>query len=217
MDNLELDQTLLELISQEANKSGISEYEIISKFKSPAYNLFNADVMSNNLSLFQTHFVIFNALYRLRDLGLELNQFDIDIISSNIRFIPLSPNKQNDTLATSTKVQKREVQKPEEQQAIEKLRTYYLDWNNFEKTTETSINELLDSFWNNMSSRSPTQRNEDNLAKSLSTLELTNLPSEPSLKRQYKKLCNIHHPDKGGCQATFQKVHLAYQYIKQRI
>lgn len=212
MENLELDQTLLELISQEAIKGGISEYEIISKFKSPPYNLFNADVMSNNLSLFQTHFVIFNALYRLRDLGLELNQFDIDIISSNIRFMPLSQSTQDDTLTTSTKVQKRE-----EQQAIEKLRTYYLDWNNFEKTTETSINDLLDSFWNNMSSRSPIQRNEDNLTQSLTALELTSLPSETSLKRQYKKLCNIHHPDKGGSQATFQKVHLAYQYIKQRI
>lgn len=212
MENLELDQTLLELISQEAVNGGISEYEIITKFKSAPYNLFNADVMSNNLTLFQTHFVIFNALYRLRDLGLELNQFDIDIISSNICFMPLSPNKQNDTLSTITK-----VQKPEEQQAIEKLRSYYLDWNNFEKTTETSVNDLLDSFWNNMSSRSPVQRSQDNLTQSLTILELTDLPSEPSLKRQYKKLCNIHHPDKGGCQATFQKVHLAYQYIKQRI
>jgi hypothetical protein len=214
LENLELDQTLLELISQEAINGGISEYEIITKFKSAPYYLFNADVMSNNLSLFQTHFVIFNALYRLRDLGLELNQFDFDIISSNIRFMPLSQSTstQDGASVAGTRVQNRE-----DLQAIEKLRTYYLNWGNFEKTTETSVNNLLDSFWNNMSSRSPVQRSQDNLTQSLTTLELTDLPSEPSLKRQYKKLCNIHHPDKGGCQATFQKVHLAYQYIKQRI
>lgn len=217
MENLELDQALLELISQEAINGGISEYEIITKFKSAPYHLFNADVMSNNLSLFQTHFVIFNALYRLRDLGLELNQFDIDIISSNIRLMPLSQSNSTSTQDGASSVAGTRVQNREELQAIEKLRTYYLDWNNFEKTTETSVNDLLDSFWNNMSSRSPVQRSQDNLTQSLTTLELTDLPSEPSLKRQYKKLCNIHHPDKGGCQATFQKVHLAYQYIKQRI
>ncbi|GHB75228.1 hypothetical protein GCM10008107_26040 [Psychrosphaera saromensis] len=216
MENLELDQALMELISQEAVNGGISEYEIISKFKSAPYHLFNAEVMSNNLSLFQTHFVIFNALYRLRDLGLELNQFDIDIISSNIRLMPLSQSNSTST-QDGASVAGTGVQNREERQAIEKLRTYYLNWDNFEKTTETSVNNLLDSFWNNMSSRSPVQRSQDNLTQSLTILELTDLPSELSLKRQYKKLCNIHHPDKGGCQSTFQKVHLAYQYIKQRV
>lgn len=210
MENLVLDQAILDIIKQ----GPISEYEIITKFKSAPYHLFNHEVMSNNLALFQTHFVIFNALYRLRDLGLQHNQYDIDIISSQITYIPLTPTL---TSSESNQQQSNPIQLSQNQQAIEKLRAYYLDWRNFEKTDESNVNDLIDSFWKTMFSQSTMQMSESNLEKSLSILELDNLPTKADLKRQYLTLSNTHHPDKGGCTTKFQRLNLAYSYVKKHI
>lgn len=212
VENLALDQALLEII----NKGPISEFEIVTKFKSAPYHFFNDQVMVDSLTLFQTHFVIFNALYRLRDIGLEHNQYDIDIISSRISYISFSSSPS----LSGQKLDKQNTQvqaSPNEQQAIEKLRSYYLDWDNFEQTTQANVNDLIDSFWKTMFSQSSIQLSEGNLTKSLSILELDALPTKASLKRQYIKLCNTHHPDKGGNNQIFQNINLAYNYIKKHV
>lgn len=240
MQNLILDQALLDLIEQ----GPISEYQIINKFKAEPYNLFNPEVMNNNLSLFQTHFVLFNALYRLRDVGLKLNLFDIDIISSRIEFVPFSSsaNVSKSALKSNSDLEENlNANNPpsaslglnqagsmsvnplanrlseKEHNAVAKLRQYYLNWNNFEKTTQQNVCDLIDSFWQSMSTKPPTQLSNDNLTNALHVLELEQCVALTDLKKQYKKLSNLHHPDKGGNLVKFQKITLAYQYLKQQL
>jgi len=212
IESLALDQALLEIISD----GPISEFEIITKFKSAPYRFFNDDVMADSLTLFKTHFVIFNSLYRLRDIGLEHNQYDIDIISSRITYTAFSNAKPVNQM-NITSEQTTLVHPSHDGQAIEKLRTYYLDWNNFEQTTESNVNDLIDSFWKSMFSQSSIQLSEENLTKSLSILELAAIPTKSALKRQYIKLCNTHHPDKGGENTKFQSINLAYNYVKKHL
>ena len=44
-------------------------------------------------------------------------------------------------------------------------------------------------------------------------LELTLLCTEEDIKKQYRRLANIHHPDKGGNEEKFKRLKLAYEIL----
>ena len=44
-------------------------------------------------------------------------------------------------------------------------------------------------------------------------LELSNLCTEDDIKKQYRRLASIHHPDKGGDEEKFKRLKLAYEIL----
>lgn len=211
MDNPALDIAILELLEEKTP----SEFELIKALQSPPYELFNEHIFENDLSLFQTHFIVYNALFRLRDIGLEHKIFDLDILATKISKLDISKHKtQNLTNAINTDLTSSNA--PE----TKKLREYYLNWDNFHSTNEDDVNDLLTSFWDKMSNRFSHSYNnhgqiidEDQIDEALYTLGLTSLSDQTNLKKHYKKLCVIHHPDKGGEPKDFQRILLAYQLL----
>mmetsp|Transcript_16093 Transcript_16093/g.50599 ORF Transcript_16093/g.50599 Transcript_16093/m.50599 type:complete len:92 (-) Transcript_16093:35-310(-) len=61
---------------------GISEFEIITLLKQPPYSLFDEDALRDSLMLFQTHFVLFHSLYRLRNEWREQKVGELDIAAT---------------------------------------------------------------------------------------------------------------------------------------
>lgn len=59
---------------------------------------------------------------------------------------------------------------------------------------------------------------KDNISNSFtnfySILELSNYSTYDVIKSKYKELVKIHHPDKGGDAYTFDKILLAYEFLK---
>jgi len=163
--------------------------------------LFSSLSLSEPLALFRTHFVLFNALYQLRQTWREQGIGDIDIYTLNIRPLPLNAQGSKNSLSIA-----------------DPLAEYYLDWDNSTETSQAEVEALLDNFWLNYQQEetpSELQKSGDTqqLEKSYAVLALPINAPLKAVKRQYLKLIHQHHPDKGGDVHSAQTLQGAYAYI----
>jgi len=178
------------------HNDGMSEYALFNRLKLPPYELFTTEALRDPLSLFQSHFILFNALYQLRDTWLRNKTGLLEIHYSCIRYHPWKVGKSG--LITQ-----------------DKLRTYYLDWTNLSDTDQSQVEALLDSFWSALSGMpSQVQDNDMSQLQALDLLNLTTPYSSQQLKQQYRKMLHKHHPDKGGNNAQTVQLHNAYARLK---
>lgn len=175
---------------------GISEFELFNILKSSPYKLFTSEALRDPLSLFQSHFIVFNALYQLQDTWLRNKTGLLQIHCTCIRHAPWEVGQSG--LITQ-----------------DKLRAYYLDWTNLNDTDQSQVEALLDNFWLAFSGI-PSQGQDNNmpLQQALELLNLTTPYSSQQLKQQYRKMLHIHHPDKGGNNGQTAELHDAYQRLK---
>lgn len=199
--NFDLDENPLEPALYEILCAGekVKEYDLIQILSQAPYHFFETQALSSALTLFQTHFILFNALYRLNDSGYQSETFRLIIEPLGIQLLH---NKANPDSALETFVDPG-------------LANYYLDWSNFEGTSKSDVEDLLDSFWSTFKKRS--RVNEEKLNASLKNFNYQTLPTRSQLKKDYRKLCLFHHPDKGGERAVFQSLYQDYQNIKNAL
>ena len=212
----EILQSLLPLFEK-----GISEYELITLLSQAPHGIFNALTLSNSLLLFQTHFILFHALYKLRNQWRASDIGQLDIIATNIKLNPSVEKYNNNALDTH-----------------DLLAEYYLDWRNFTNADKAEVNQLLASFWVKMSTtKTITKHSAKTINDALSILEIgdsndgniysakgsknkQNIINELSieqLKSQYRKLQHRHHPDKGGSAQKAQLVLQAYEFLREHL
>ena len=181
-----------------SHNNGLSEYELFNLLKSLPYELFSSEALRDPLSLFQSHFILFNALYQLQDTWLRNKTWLLQIHCSCIRRNPWEAGQ--DGVVTQ-----------------DKLRAYYLDWKHLSDTDQSQVEALLDSFWlafSGMSSQ--VQNNNMTQQQALNSLNLTTPYSSQQLKQQYRKMLHKHHPDKGGNNSQTVKLHNAYERLKTK-
>lgn len=173
----DIEQTLLDY------PDGIAEYNLIKRLIDKGHFAFVGDSPWSPEDLFQLHFCVYHALYRLRDEKLSLSEADIEISALNIQLTPCP------AVIPSLQV-------------FDKLREYYLDIENLLNTRSEDIYELLARFWSGYSEVS-------NREKALSTLGLNDPVSDCDVKNRYRELAGIHHPDRGGDDRRFQEISCA--------
>lgn len=155
----------------------------------------------DNLDLFQKHFLLFHALYKLND-QLQAPQEGMLIIEAlNIQFLPAEQGQQN------------RANDPKYNLYLElanhdPLRDYYLDIKNLHDTSSEDVDNLLDSFWLNMGDNS-----EKNSA--LALLDLQEPCDLVIIKKRYRQLLAKYHPDKGGCVETTKALNDAMSVLKR--
>lgn len=178
------------------HSDGLSEYELLKLLQSEPYSLFVKQNLAQPLVLFQTHFILFNALYHVRDycLAEEVGMLHIDCLC--IRLTPWQPGQTG-------------------LQALNKLRAYYLDWQHIEDTNQEEVETLLGNFWQGMSGLTKTT-NDMSEPEALKLLNLDKLGTQQELKKQYRKMLHLHHPDKGGDTTHTRLLHQAYGCLKTR-
>ncbi|GGD56603.1 DNA-J related domain-containing protein [Lacimicrobium alkaliphilum] len=185
----DITQPLYELLLK--YPQGLSEHKLISVLKQPDVAIFSAGLdLSDSLCLFQTHFYLFNQLYRLRN-QLRLSQrADLVISAMSVCLRPYTPGcnalSESDSLAA-----------------------YYLDWSNFNSTGKEDVNALLDGFWQRMGGIVPEQER----CEALAVLDLPKDASPQQIRRQYRILVHRHHPDKGGDVSKTRKLNDAYRKL----
>lgn len=158
---------------------GITEYNLIQKLKAQGYPGFStAPALPENI--FQVHFILFHALYLLRDKFINKKSYLLNIDTLNIR---LNPYKEGSN----------------ELGHVDNLRSYYLDLNNLENTSTEDVYDLLASFWNKINKL-------DNREEALAELGLTDPVNNKAIKQAYRKLAMQHHPDRGGEADKLQKI-----------
>ena len=129
------------------------------------------------LALFRVHFAVFNALYQLQeelaDKGLRLHISPLSIW--------LQAGVGRNTLPGDV--------------TEDPLREFYLDWSRGKDATEQSVLELLTGFWGRCGTGG---LNRDEHDRALAALDLSPPVNYSDIKRRYRQLAMIHHPDRGG-------------------
>lgn len=186
--SLDLTDQLLQLLREAPE--GISEFQLIQQLKARHSTHVPNLPLTDKLVLFRTHFLVFNALYRLRDRLWKENAAHLEIGPLQIRLSPYISG----------------VQTLGEQDV---LRAYYLDEKHLKETTEGDVEKLLESFWTRM------QGNEEKAA-ALALFELEDGPVDYALiKLRYRQLVSQHHPDRGGSTTRLQSINKAMEILER--
>ncbi|SDA66647.1 DNA-J related protein [Pseudomonas sp. NFPP33] len=187
--NLDLAEQVLQLL--QAAPDGITEYTLIQQLKDRHSGHVPNLPLADKLVLFRTHFLLFNALYRLRERLWQEQTHLLEISPLCIRLLPYQPGN----VALSER---------------DALRDYYLDMSNLQGTDERDVERLLTSFWTRM------QGGEEKQA----ALELFELANErsldlPRIKQRYRQMVSEHHPDRGGSTERLQSINLAMEILER--
>ena len=174
-----------------AAPQGLSEYALIQQLKASATAVLPDLPLSDSLGLFRTHFLLFNALYRLRD---QLWSAGLANLSISPLLIQLQPYAAGSQLLAEH----------------DALRAYYLDPAHLSSTDADEVDRLLRDFW----LRLHTGPQEVQAA-----LKLFGLPSDSAgldlktIKHRYRQLVSEHHPDRGGETAQLQSINKAMEIL----
>ncbi len=186
--SLDLTDQLLELLREAPE--GISEFQLIQQLKARHCTHVPNLPLTDKLVLFRTHFLVFNALYRLRDRLWAENAAHLEIGPLQIRLSPYMSGAQA--------LGEQDV-----------LRSYYLDEKHLKETSELDVEKMLKSFWTRM------QGNEEKAA-ALALFELEDGPVDYALiKLRYRQLVSQHHPDRGGSTTRLQSINKAMEILER--
>lgn len=187
--SLDLAEQVLQLL--QTAPDGLAEYALIQQLKAGHSGHLPNLPLTDKLVLFRTHFLLFNALYRLRDTLWQQQAHLLQISPLCIQLLPYQPGisalSENDA-----------------------LRDYYLNLDNLRDTDERDVERLLASFWTRM------QGGEEKQA----ALGLFELDDEKPLdmtriKHRYRQLVSQHHPDRGGSTERLQSINKAMEILER--
>lgn len=211
-----LQQALHELLSGGA---AYSEFELIQHLQNPPFELLNPAALSDNLTLFQTHFLVYHCLYQLQEQYLRQGQGLLQISALDIHLKPGRHSFECDNDKTDNRdVNQNQRQLQAGYQPDQKLRDYYLNLSHLSNTTEDDVQALLDDFWRRMSRYEMTQADDKDIEAALEYFGLSN--EKPvqwqQVKQQYRRRMHQTHPDKGGEKASAQQVQRYFELLRHR-
>lgn len=173
---------------------GINEHALLKALDEKGTINLEADTFSDNVKLFRTHFLLYNALYQLRDELWQTCKGHLDITAVRLclqTYNPASPALQQH----------------------DPMRDYYLDMDMLEKTTQQDIETALNSFWKRLHQESIFSGGGLK-AKALKTLGLSEGVSTKEIKLSYRRLAMLHHPDRGGDAEQLQIINEAMEVLR---
>jgi DnaJ-domain-containing protein 1 len=156
----------------EAHPAGLSEHDLLQHLRKTPHQLMPQLALDDSLGLFQSHFLLFHVLYRLRDTLWQEQGGELAIS-------PLLIRLQSYTVGEAGLGQ------------CDPLRDYYLDLAQLEQTGKPEVEELLSGFWQCLDAGGDRQ-------EALAVLELAEPVTLSEIKAQYRRLAMRHHPDRGG-------------------
>ncbi|MFT5780850.1 MAG: hypothetical protein ACI9EB_000207 [Pseudomonas sp.] len=179
------------LVFLQAAPAGCSEYQLIQQLRQQQ-SVHLADLAADpQLALFQTHFLIFNALYRLRERLWQEGRAHLHISPLCCQLQPY----QTGSLALSEH---------------DPLRDYYLDLQQLQSTSAIEVEQLLASFWTRLQSG-----NDQRAALELFDLHTTPVLDLTRIKYRYRQLVSQHHPDRGGSTSRLQSINHAFEILQR--
>lgn len=171
-------------------EAAVSEYRLLKMLEQDDAD-FTELAASENLALFQKHFLIMNALYQLQQqlldekVALYISPLAIYIRPAKSKSAQSLPGLDSD----------------------EHLRRYYTDWNNFLEASEEQVSKLLDQFWQLYS-------RQDKKDDAYQVLDVPVQASWSEVRKSYRKLAARHHPDRGGDAVKFIAIRQAYEILR---
>jgi hypothetical protein len=146
------------------------------------------------LALFQTHFLVMNALYQLQDELFRDNIY-LHISPLDIALQTINAKAANRLAAADSHCE---------------LKQYYSDSSHFQLTDAQQVDDLLASFWQHYLA-------QDKQAEAYQCLQLQPGAGWSSVKSAYRRLAADCHPDRGGDPAQFVLIRQAYEVLAKTI
>lgn len=168
---------------------GLSEHQLLLHLRSEGCPYLSSLPLSDRMVLFRSHFILFNALYHLRDSLSASGEALLEIDPLCIRLLPWQPGAQA-------------------LDAPDNLRSYYLDEQRLHDTREEDVAKMLQSFWTRM-------HGSDELAAALELFGLEAGCEFASVRQRYRQLVSQHHPDRGGSTERIQSINLAMDILSR--
>jgi len=166
---------------------GLGEYALICLLRREHPDLLPSGSLHDHRILYRTHFLLFHALYRLRDRLFRERSGHLDIGPLAIRLRPW-------------------VEGPRALDERDGLRDYYLNLANLELSGQ-EVQELLAGFWRLFLA-------QDRRREALETLGLARDAEEGCIRRRYRELARKHHPDRGGDNETLAAINAAMAILR---
>jgi hypothetical protein len=182
----------IRLLLAEADKV-FTEHELIKCLQADEA-AFPALADAPRLALFQAHFLVMNALYRLQEQLLDEN-IHLHISPMEIFLQPLSE------VATSALA---------ENNSQSALKRYYSDWGHFQATDEQDVEHMLGHFWQHYLA-------QDKQVDAYRALQLEPGVAWPDIQEAYRRMASLSHPDRGGDAAEFMLVREAYEVLSKTV
>ena len=173
-----------------AYQDGLTEYQLIEILDQRGVGGFDQTLFSTSLNMFQAHFILFHALYQLRDKLFQSEAVALEIHCLSIKRVECAANGQQGLAVNDP------------------LREYYLNVDNLNDTDSAAVDELLEGFWRRYLAGEGRQ-------KALACLDLSDPVSFDEIKRQYRRLVMAHHPDRGGDTAYLQDINDAMAVLER--
>lgn len=186
---LDLAEQLHELLR--GAPDGISEFNLIRQLKARHSTHIPNLGLDDKLVLFRTHFLLFNALYQLRERLWQSQTAHLQINPLSVQLQPWQPG--SNELAES-----------------DPLRDYYLNLQHLRETSEDDVEKMLTSFWTRMQGG-----DEKRAALELFELEDERRLNLATIKLRYRQLVSQHHPDRGGSTSRIQSINLAMEILQR--
>lgn len=172
----------------ETSPAGFSEYELMEACRSEGWLGF--EFLSYERRLFCSHFLLFNALYQLRERFWLLDEGVLEISALQIILRPAVADQA--ALALN-----------------DRLSEYYLNLGHYFGTDEAEVRRLLTSFWQAFAG-------QDTRREALAVLGLEDPVSLEEVRMTYRRLAMRTHPDRGGDPVQFQQVQAAAAALLRR-
>lgn len=169
-----------------------TEHELITFLISKKH--IDKSATQGNLELFQVHFLVMNALYKLQKELWAQKKWQVSISA-----LEISVNSCIDG-AGNTEVQAQSVDPS--------LQEYYLNWDNFKSASAASVDQLLQGFWEKYLS-------QDDKVWALSVVGIQEPTDFIEIKRQYRKRAMDLHPDRGGDNESLAELNQALEILKK--
>lgn len=169
-----------------------TEYELIQHLQDTGTEPFNLLTLLQTHELFQAHFLVRHALYRLQEHYLRGRAFTLSLDLTRVTRGPW--HEEDDTSAMPG--------------THDGVRDYYLDLNNLHSTTHDDVNSLLNTFWQRYLA-------QDGKTQALLVLGLDATADFPIAKKRYRQLVQQYHPDKGGDTGYFQTLQAAITTLER--
>ena len=174
---------------------GVDEFSLIKvlaeRFPDTVFGVPGA--LREPLLLFQTHFLLFHALYRLSDRLAE-RHLELQIHALSIRMLPRSVADKSGSLL----------------QERNPLRSYYLDWEQWLTTQGEDVERLLNGFRQGRFALSPQE-----VGAALDVFGLEEPVDPQRIKLRYRELMSLHHPDRGGRTGVVQEINEALLILQR--
>lgn len=149
---------------------------------------------SRRLALFQAHFLVMNALYRLQEQLFDEN-IHLHISPLEIFLQPLSDVATNALAENSSQ---------------SALKRYYCDWDHFQSTDEQDVEHLLGHFWQHYLA-------PDKQVDAYRALQLEPGATWSLVQEAYRRMASLSHPDRGGDATEFMLIREAYEVLSKTV